>query len=72
MKHKSYHHRHRKCLIINWRKYRKIVKDLAKKVEDDFAPDCIIGNSKDGCIIGGTIAAILRKDFYPICQISVA
>lgn len=52
--------------MISWKEYGRIVKDLAKKVEDKFVPDCIIGNSKGGCIIGGTIAAILRKDFYPM------
>jgi len=66
MGYKSYHHSHKKRLIISWKEYGRIVKDLAKKVEDKFAPDCIIGNSKGGCIIGGTIAAILRKDFYPM------
>jgi hypoxanthine phosphoribosyltransferase len=43
-----------------------MIKDLAKNVEDEFSLKCIIGNSKGGCIIGGTIAAILRKDFYPV------
>jgi len=66
MEHKSYHHQHKKRLVISWKEYGRIVKNLAKKVEDKFVPDCIIGNSKGGCIIGGTIAAILRKDFYPI------
>jgi len=66
MKHKSYHHQHKKRLMISWEKYGKMIKDLAKNVEDEFSPDCIIGNSKGGCIIGGTIAAILRKDFYPV------
>jgi len=66
MKHKSYHHQHKKRLMISWKEYGKLVKDLAKKVEDNFSPDCIVGNSKGGCIIGGTIAAILRKDFYPM------
>ena len=62
----SYHHHHKKRLIIDWGEYGKMVKNLAKKVEDDFCPDYIVGNSKGGCIIGGTIAAILRKDFYPL------
>jgi hypothetical protein len=66
MRYKSYHHQHKNRLIISWKEYGRIVKDLAKKVEDRFTPDCIIGNSKGGCIIGGTIAAILRKDFYPM------
>lgn len=66
MDYKSYYHRHKKRLIISWKEYGKLVKDLAKKVEDKFSPDCIVGNSKGGCIIGGTIAAILRKDFYPM------
>jgi uncharacterized protein len=66
MRHESYHHQHKKRLMISWKEYGKMVKDLAKKVADEFDPDCIIGNSKGGCIIGGTIAAILRKDFYPM------
>lgn len=66
MKSKSYHHQHKKYFEINWEKYGKIVKNLAKKAEDEFHPDCIVGNSKGGCIIGGTIAAILRLDFYPM------
>jgi len=66
MKQKSYYHQHKKRLIKSWKEYGKIIKSLAKKVEDNFAPDCIVGNSKGGCIIGGTIAVILRKDFYPV------
>lgn len=63
---KTYNHHHKKRLIINWHKYGMMMKKLAKLVEDKFSPDCIVGISKGGCIIGGTIAAILRKDFYPI------
>lgn len=63
---KSYNHHHKKRLIISWTQYGKMVKDLAKLAEDKFSPDCIVGISKGGCIVGGTIAAILRKDFYPM------
>jgi len=63
---KSYRHQHQKQLEISWERYGKMVKNLAKRAKDEFNPDCVVGNSKGGCIIGGTIAAILRKDFYPM------
>ena len=65
MRSKSYQHRHKKYLEISWERYGQVVKNLAKKVKDKYNPDCIVGNSKGGCIIGGTLAAILRLDFYP-------
>ncbi len=66
MRSKSYHHQHKRYFEISWERYGKIVRGLAKKVKDEYNPDCIVGNSKGGCIIGGTIAAILRLDFYPM------
>jgi len=43
-----------------------MVRELAKKVKEEFDPDCIVGNSKGGCIVGATLAGILRLDFYPM------
>lgn len=66
MKSKSYEHQHKKRLDISWKEYGDIVRDLVKRAKDEFNPDCVIGNSKGGCIVGGTLAAILRVDFYPM------
>jgi len=45
MKHKIYRHQHKKRLMISWEKYGKMIKDLAKKVEDNFSPDCITSHT---------------------------
>lgn len=65
MESKSDHH-HKKRLDISWEKYGKMARELAKKVKEEFDPDCVVGNSKGGCIVGATLAGILRLDFYPM------
>jgi uncharacterized protein len=63
---KSYEHEHERLLEISWEEFGRLALQLAKQARDQYAPDCVVGNSKGGCIIGGTLAAILRLEFYPM------
>jgi len=55
MKHKIYHHFHKKRLIITWEKYRKMIKDLAKNVEDEFSLSVLLVILKAAVLLGGLL-----------------
>lgn len=51
---------------ITWEYFYKVCKHLAKKVDDQFCPEIIVGIASGGVIVGATIASILKKEFFPI------
>jgi len=55
-----------KVRTIGWGEYQRLCKLLAKKVQELFDPEVVVGIAHGGVIVGATIATILSRDFFPI------
>ena len=58
---------HERRLEVSWEEFGRISRQMAKQIKDEYDPDCVVGNSTGGCIVGATLAAILMLDFYLSC-----
>jgi hypoxanthine phosphoribosyltransferase len=59
-------HEHTGKCEITWERFGEMCKELARKISDDYTPECIVGISKGGLPLAAVLASMFRIDLYPI------
>ncbi len=55
-----------KARKISWQEYSRYCQLLAKRAQEEFNPQIVVGIARGGVIVGATISSILKLDFFPI------
>ena len=51
---------------LSWSQFDALTLELARGLASTFRPDAVVGVAKGGVFVGGAIASVLQRDFYPV------
>jgi hypoxanthine phosphoribosyltransferase len=51
---------------LSWSGFAGLSQELARTLSARFEPDLVVGVAKGGVFVGGAIASVLHRDFFPV------
>jgi hypoxanthine phosphoribosyltransferase len=51
---------------LSWQSFDALALELARGLSPEFEPDVVVGVAKGGVFVGGAVASVLRRDFFPV------
>jgi hypothetical protein len=51
---------------LSWSQFDALTLELARGLASVFTPDAVVGVARGGVFVGGAIASVLQRDFYPV------
>lgn len=51
---------------LSWKGFDALALELARGLAPDFEPELVVGVAKGGVFVGGAVASVLKRDFFPV------